>query len=72
MGNNDSKIPIIIPNDELYTGYNLGNMFESMGLKYLDDESNYNSNSLELKKKLQRARLLIGRLFRRMSWILTC
>lgn len=51
MGNKDSKIPIIIPNDELYTGYNLGNMFESMGLKYLDDESNYNSNSLELKKK---------------------
>lgn len=51
MGNNDSKIPIIIPNDELYTGYNLGNMFESMGLKYMDDESNYNSNSLELKKK---------------------
>lgn len=51
MGDNNSKIPIIIPNDELYSGYNLGNMFDSMGLKYLDNESNFNSNSLELKKK---------------------
>lgn len=51
MGNNDSKIPIIIPNDELYSGYKLGDMFKSMGLKYLDDEPNFNSNSLELKKK---------------------